>query len=439
MMRSLVLGLLVFVLSGCTANNYTYHRDARPIIEAKCVGCHSEGDIAPFVLSSYEDVASAAKIVRASLEEGAMPPWPPGPDCNEFKHERSLEPQELEVLLGWLDRGAPEGNPDHYKPPQKVDEAILEFDVDLEIPTAYMPLNEPDDYRCFVIEWPEDARTYLTGFRFNPDQQDMVHHVVAFHGEPQEAQIYRDFDSAEEGPGYTCFGGPGASNQAGGDEARAAMLGTWVPGLRSMPTPKGTGIAIDPGSVIVLQMHYNTSYTQPSTDRSSVSLRLTDQVDRRAYSLLVTRYQWLFPGGMAIPPGEAEVTHEGDLDLWQLAGFLGLEERFLQSDRLAIHRGGLHMHQLGEAARMSVMHPDNSRTCLVDIPDWDFNWQGIYDFAEPKEISKEDRIHLRCTYDNSPENQPIIDGLKSEPQYTEWGDGTGDEMCIGVLYLTMPM
>lgn len=46
-----------------------------------------------------------------------------------------------------------------------------------------------------------------------------------------------------------------------------------------------------------------------------------------------------------------------------------------------------------------------------------------------------DTIKLDCWYDNSEANQPIVDGQPKQPETVGWGEGTYDEMCLGVLYV----
>jgi hypothetical protein len=64
---------------------------------------------------------------------------------------------------------------------------------------------------------------------------------------------------------------------------------------------------------------------------------------------------------------------------------------------------------------------------LISIPQWDFNWQGIYDFPTLKHIPAGYKMHAWCTYDNTPDNP---NNPNDPPQFTAWGDLTGDEMYV---------
>ncbi len=69
------------------------------------------------------------------------------------------------------------------------------------------------------------------------------------------------------------------------------------------------------------------------------------------------------------------------------------------------------------------MRSDGSETCLLQVPRWDFNWQQGYRMAEPVTLNPGDRLRLACEWNNEAGEQTV-----------NWGDGTGDEMCLGVFY-----
>jgi hypothetical protein len=58
----------------------TFTRDIAPIIHARCLNCHREGQAAPFALEGYEQVAKRAKQIVRVTQDRIMPPWIPAPD-----------------------------------------------------------------------------------------------------------------------------------------------------------------------------------------------------------------------------------------------------------------------------------------------------------------------------------------------------------------------
>jgi len=69
---------------------------------------------------------------------------------------------------------------------------------------------------------------------------------------------------------------------------------------------------------------------------------------------------------------------------------------------------------------------------LLDIPQWDFNWQGQYVLQDAIAVNVEAPLTVRCTYDNTPENRARV-GLPPESVVVPAGEGTGTEMCIGAM------
>src|SRR5688572_20421093 len=247
MKRAIVLVSLVCLAAACggegtTPGNpdaagpsITYYKDVKPIVDAKCTMCHVDQGIAPFSLVQYTDFESLEAMIREAVTTRIMPPWLAADGCNDYLGDRSLSDAQIATIRDWIDQGAPAGNPADEGAPLQVEQvALSRVDMTLEMPIEYTPQREPDDYRCFLLDWPETAETFVTGFRAVPGDPAVVHHVIAFYIPPDQAATYEQLDADEAGPGYTCFGGPGAGNQSTG------WLGSWAPGSMGTDYPAGT-------------------------------------------------------------------------------------------------------------------------------------------------------------------------------------------------------
>src|SRR5947209_4258833 len=112
---------LLFV-AGChssassTSSELTYWKSVKPIADAKCVGCHTANNIAPFTLESFADFKAETDKVRIAVANKVMPPWPPGSGCSDYLDDRSLTDAEIATITGWIDHGAVEGNQSDYEP-----------------------------------------------------------------------------------------------------------------------------------------------------------------------------------------------------------------------------------------------------------------------------------------------------------------------------------
>ena len=185
---------------------YTYHADIRPLLDKHCIGCHVEGGIAPFPLDTFDDVRGVSAAIAYSLEQGTMPPWPPTTGYTRIENDRLLSDEEKYVFLTWLASDMPEGNSADYQPSASgpVDDPD-NYNLKLQLPQPYTPIVQPDDHRCFAIEWPEDEFTYVTGVSVIPDQEEEVHHVIVSVAEPEDAATYYAEDGKDGYPGWYCL------------------------------------------------------------------------------------------------------------------------------------------------------------------------------------------------------------------------------------------
>ncbi|MEM6994251.1 MAG: monooxygenase [Myxococcota bacterium] len=403
------------------AASVNYYKDIKPILDGRCATCHSVDGIAPFPLLTYADAVEYGPSSVPSVLEKTMPPWPPNDDCATHVANRSLNDEQIDVFMEWIDLGMPEGDPaEEGAPMDPPSPGLTRIDKTLSMPTEYSVTQSPDDYRCFLIPWPEEYTTtqYVSGFGADPGNDKTVHHIIAFLAGPEDVAVYEEMDAAEDGPGYTCFGGTGGPSRT--------WLGGWAPGSAGSDLPEGLGIAVEPGSMIVLQVHYNALSLDAAPDLSSINLKVEDSVEKEAFIVPFANPGWL-AGGMRIPAGESDVMHEFSADV---SGFVGGD--------LTIYSSALHMHLLGTRAHLSIDRADGSNECLLQIDDWDFAWQGSYGYESgPKRVTEGDEVRIECHYDNSPENQPLIGGERGDPVDVGWGEGTHEEMCLGVMLATV--
>jgi hypothetical protein len=393
----------------------SYYRDVKPIVDQKCVTCHTEGGIAPFGLTKFADVDVMKGAIESAVAVGYMPPWPPAKDCGEYTDDRSLSDAQIATIKAWIEAGAPEGNPSDAPPKVEAKSGLSRVDVTLGLAEAYTPKLSPDEYRCFVLDWPATEKTNVTGFGVTPGTPAIVHHVIAFLATPDQVASYQALDAAEPGPGYSCFGGPGNGSPS--------WIGGWAPGSLGADFPAGTGIEIPPGSKVVVQIHYNTSSVAPSADQTKLLLKTDATVEKRAAVLPWANPLWVASKQMNIPAHASDATHSWAFDP---SPFLSnVTKGVLANNKpFTIYSAGLHMHTRGTQATTSIERAGAGAECLLDINEWNFHWQGSYGLTQPKQFNPGDKLALECHW-NNPDAVDV-----------NWGEGTGDEMCLGTYYVT---
>lgn len=399
----------------------TYHKDVRPILERRCTNCHKKGGIGPFTLDSYDKAFALRSAIKNAVQSRRMPPWHAGKDCQQYHGNVTLSDLQIQTIVDWVDGKAPEGDAADFKPlpEDKQQRGLSRVDLSVKLPVAYVPKQKPDDYRCFIVDWPKKEKIFVTGYAVKPGNPKILHHVIAYLVEPKDVKAYAAIDAKDPGPGYTCFGGPGGP--------RTSWLGGWAPGGSNSDFPDGLGLEVKPGSKIVLQMHYNVLSDNPKPDQTTLDFKLEKSVKRPAAIIPFTNTMWTRHGSklMHIPAGKKDVEHKFAFNIGAFT-----------SKDLVIYTANLHMHQLGKSAQLEIERADGSKDCILKIPRWDFNWQRSYALTKPLHYKRGDKLSLRCTWDNTAANQPTINGKKSKPRDVYWGEGTGDEMCLGVMMVT---
>ena len=447
--------------------------DVAPIFAEKCAGCHTSGGIAPFSLTTARSAAAHASAILALTQYGRMPPWMPGPDSPPYlgQSRRVLSAAERDLIAAWVHRGARIGGGGSIVPIGEGSNAPG-TPVTLAPARAYLPkaaVGGMDDYHCFLLEPHLTQDVFVTRAVVRPQQGGIVHHVILFEAAGENAVEARRLNHESGGNGWTCFGGPGLSEtNPDADAAASDRLGApqwisaWVPGHTTNDTPAGTGVLLHAGAAVVMQVHYNLIHPA-KRDRSRAVLRLVPA----AGSTLTPLDTMLIPAPVELPcprgirsrlcSREVAVREEArkygnNASLIPL-GLLYLCHKTLADypsrpasvssltttcDRrvnrpLRIYGVAGHMHLRGFEIRIDLDPGTPSARTLLHIPRWDFHWQDAYYLAQPVDANVGDTIRVTCRFDNSAKRQPLVSGRRLSPRYVLWGEGTTDEMCLGLL------
>jgi hypothetical protein len=229
-------------------------------------------------------------------------------------------------------------------------------------------------------------------------------------------------------------------------------LGVWTPGTVPIFHPEGTGRYLGADRVVIMQVHYNIT-DEPLPDLTSVVLQFADD-DEEIVPLLTKTV--LAPVELPCPADATNPACDREVALQQVAdryeGSNSLSNWLLRAcsrsvadfadqptsnivstcDDVVTDDGMVwevlaHMHTRGKSFRIELNPDTPDAQVLLDIPNWDFNWQGEYQLMEPIEVKRGDVLRTTCVWDNT---------RGDEVRYVVWGEGTDDEMCIGTVTYT---
>jgi Copper type II ascorbate-dependent monooxygenase, C-terminal domain len=326
------------------------------------------------------------------------------------------------------------------------------------------PKGATDDYHCSLVNPNVKQDSFITQTNFNPGDKSSteVHHAILFLIPPSWAAAA--VTANNNGKGWTCFGEtiltgqqlnlPGSPGAAG----NPTWLTAWAPGHNLNTFPIGTGVRLPKGSLVVLQIHYNT-LAGDAAIKSSLTLStvpIADPLDALSLDL--------YPAPPDVPclaswnPKTTPLCKRAN-SLKYLAARFGQDAvnfvnglEFIcgrnpnnppQGDSTSCtwtnHRTarivaiGAHMHLTGAQIKI-VLNPGTAKQkTLVNVTNFNFDYQRGYDMKPWIQIKPGDRIKVSCTF--NPKLTDELPQLRQTPRrFVTWGDGSSDEMCLGLVY-----
>lgn len=377
----------------------TFTRDVAPIVFEHCSSCHRPGQSAPFTLLSYKDVRKHAEEIIEVTQRRYMPPWPPELGCGDFAGSRRLSDTEIRLLWNWWNTGAPEGAVSDLPPQPRWAEGwqLGEPDLVVTMPEPYeVAAAGPDAYRNFVIPIPLTRARYIRAIEFRPGNWKAVHHAFIKFDATRET---RRIDEAEAGPGFDGIHAPFSAQPPSG------QFLSWQPGKVVTKGQDGLTWKLDPNTDLVLQTHLRPTGKKELL-QSSVGFYFSEQPPTNTPIKI-----WLSTYDIDIPAGEHH--HQ-------------VEQKYRLPTDVDVLAVLPHAHYLGKSIEAEAVFPNGSKTCLIRINEWDFNWQGDYQYAAPVFLPQGTEIRMKFTYDNSAAN---LRNPHHPPQRVRYGPQSTDEMA----------
>ena len=372
----------------------SYAEEIVPILAENCVSCHRQGGIGPWAMSDYNMIRGFSLMMREVLLTKRMPPWHADPVVGHWANDRSLAREDLKKLVSWIDAGAPRGPADQADPLLAIGGVqgkwgkLGEPDLIIDIPPTDVPATGVVDYQYKYVSNPLEQDVWVRASQIVPGDRSVLHHVITRFGEvetegPRKGRLKR---SATIGGG----------------------LAGYVPGAEERPLPDGTGTFFPAGATIEFQMHYTTSGAA-TTDHSQIGIYFHEQQPEHRINGMI-----LANGRIRIPPF---ASHHAETAV-----------RTFDKDVL-VYSILPHSHYRGKAARFVADYPDGSSEVLLNVPNYDFNWQTTYLLKEPKFMPAGTTITYTNWWDNSAQNLANPDPAKE----VRWGQQSFEEMIFGAI------
>jgi peroxiredoxin len=374
----------------------TYHQEISRLIQAKCQTCHRPGEAAPFPLMTYRDAKSWAGMMREVVADNVMPPWHATQKIGHFVNDRRLTDDEKKTLITWIDAGCPEGDIKNTPPaktyttgwrlPQTPDK-IVKMVKPVAIPSQFMmgAVGMPYQYILGDTEFTTD--TWVSAMEVRPDFREVLHHVIV----------------------YVIPKGKKLKQLVEDDNFSRHLLAAYVPGDDAVVYPDNHAKKIPAGAKLLFELHY-TPNGKAGVDQSSIGLVLAKSPPKWEVKsdAAITQDLDIPPGAANYSPDIAKLPFDEPITLLSMTP---------------------HMHVRGKAYRYELVSSSGEREELLNVPNYDFNWQVAYMLKTARTIPAGSRIECKAIYDNSSAN-PFNPNPKRR---VAWGNQTWEEMMIGFV------
>ncbi len=411
----------------------TYHSDVRPIFDQRCGSCHiaqTRGDFSmEYKAASWRQIAPAwTDQAIEKINEDTPHWWNHDAECGQPSTDYLVTQEEKDTLQQWVTDGKKEGNAEDYTEP---DTSLFTppsqaSTTSLSIPEYTLDQEEGTDIRCFLLEPSFASEQYLSALRINPHAHDVIDHISVAYIPPQEGGELLRVERDDRAPGFDCYGQLGTSKQS-------KVIYSWTPGMPTGLTyPEDHAYVLQEESYLVMMIHYNMDRINsdgeaPGPDQSSIDLWLMPEGQTPTQEIQVLPYAQV---KFNIEPNQdnviVETEHVAPVDM-KILGFTP------------------HMLHFGSGFELETTTLDANSSpntsCIGKFNTWHYGQSKYTLMLEPEarpSLKQGDLFTQRCIYDNSQENQPVINRIQQTPQVVSWGTTVKDEMCINHIIASTP-
>lgn len=387
-------GCKVTRLEDVSNESITYTQNVAPILKNYCVRCHQKNGIAPWAMTDFNTIKGWSAMIEQVLLSQRMPPWKADPLVGDFKNSYALPDSLRRQLVSWINDGLKYGS---GKDPllNFVMEDTIQMvskipDTTIILEKEYIPASGKLPYKHQRVKLNLDSDKWLAGVSIEPSNKQVVHHASLANNTNVKLAVNRPSREWIDNLMCVIVGGTSYSNLY----------------------PQGSGLFLGRNDSLYLQTHY-TPIGVEQENITKVHLYYHDSIpDNQFYSLGV------FNDDFVIDPFSKKTI---------------VTSQDVITEDILIHSIFPHMHYRGQSIKLKAILPNGTEKMLISSPDFNFNWQYNYQYAEPIAVPKGTILHLEGVYNNSYQNPFNPDPSQS----VTFGYQSSNEMLLGVVNYTL--
>jgi hypothetical protein len=427
--------------------NATFTKDVAPILFNRCVTCHRPGEVAPMSLLTYDDARPWAKTIKSKVVSREMPPWGADPAHGKFKDERRLSQREIDTIAAWVDGGAVKGADADLPPAPSFATGWSggQPDFVFELPEVEVAAEGQMELQYRWVRIPFETDRFAETLELRPSNTAVLHHaradVVSL---PEGATVIDGKLVFQDAPGSSEFDRRRNRPPVDGFDFARSTLISFIPGSHVERYGPGTGKRLEAGKYVRVELHYTPS-GQPEKDRTRLGVRFAKgPVTHEVFTILTPRPFTRAPGAdptyvvrdKELRTAPAPDGTPGRVVLPNIAPYekdYELVAVMPVTEAITLHSLLPHMHLRGKDLTWIVTWPDGRDEIVLRIPNYDFNWQILYQLETPLKLPAGSKITTVAHFDNSAANKynPAPD------REVFWSDQSWDEMFVPYMEYTV--
>jgi len=375
----------------------SYLQEIVPLLQRNCTSCHIEDGLAPWAMSSYIMILGWSPMIRETVITRRMPPGQIDTSVGEWSDIHRMTDEDQALLLAWIDDGAlKDGSHDPLtdERPEPVEWPLGEPDLIVNVPEEQVPATGIIDFRLKRASFALSEDKWLRAVSYNVGDRSVLHSLLVYELD-NDARITEPADLI--------------------DEDKAAFISLYVPGKTEDVFAADTGYLLSKGKDLVFKIRY-TSSGRATVDRTRIGLYFRDGPPELALRTLAIENR-----AIQIPANEENHREFAETDV--------------VADEFFIESFSPHAHNRSKSMTVSAHYPDGSKHLLINVANYNFNWQMTYTLQQRAHIPAGLRIISETVYDNTAANPHNPDPDKA----VQWGVSTWDEMFSHFVRIAEPV
>jgi hypothetical protein len=380
----------------------TFNKEVVRILERNCLACHAPGKIKSDIpLTTYEEARPWAKAIKEEVLEKRMAPFQAVKGYGSFVHDYRLPQRDIELLVSWIEGGAPRGEGKDY-PKEEIDRLITGNEWELGAPDLILQPDQEtriapegdDETRCFALPTNLKEDRWISAVDFQPGAGTVVYSASLFVVPPSGGRASAKANQLVVPPSSGRV--PAKAGTTNSCLPNAEPIGQWAPGQSASHLPSGAAIRLSANSRVVMQVRYRKN-GQAGADRSSVGLYFAKEPPGK----LVRNVAINAPA--TVIPANAE-SHR-------------IKASYVINESTEVVAIRPLLFPLAKSVEVSARRPDGSVEILIWAKDYRFDWQPTYFFKKPVALPAGARVQVTAYLDNSGKNRNDPNNMAAERRF----------------------